>query len=243
MTCDECTDRLSDAVDGTLDAATAAAVDAHLRTCAACRATRQDLETIAASARTLERHEVPPDAWARIAARLERPASSPLRAWLPGGSDARWRGLAAAAAVVLVLAAAGAGWLVARGTAPAAPTADVAATTTTDDAIQTVETELSLAQEHYERAIAGLEQITNGDTTLDPELAAVLQNNLTVIDTAIDESREALNAQPTNEVAQQSLFGALRNKVTLLQETVALINEMRQGDQEGAARIASGLNQ
>jgi hypothetical protein len=110
--------------------------------------------------------------------------------------------------------------------------------------VQTVESELALAQEHYTRAIAGLEQIISDPaSTLDPELATVLQRNLAVIDDAIGESRAALNAQPTSDVAQQSLFGALRSKVTLLQETVALINSMRQGDQAGAARIVSGLDQ
>ena len=49
--------------------------------------------------------------------------------------------------------------------------------------------------------------------------------------------------EPENDVAQQSLFEALRNKVALLQDTIALINEMRKGNQEGAARIVSGLNQ
>jgi hypothetical protein len=44
-------------------------------------------------------------------------------------------------------------------------------------------------------------------------------------------------------VAQESLFGALRSKVALLQETLTLINVMRKGNQEGAARIVSGLNQ
>jgi hypothetical protein len=71
----------------------------------------------------------------------------------------------------------------------------------------------------------------------------VLQKNLEVIDQAIGESRSALRTQPASEVAQESLFEALRNKVSLLQETVVLINEMRKGNQEGTARIVSGLNQ
>jgi hypothetical protein len=71
----------------------------------------------------------------------------------------------------------------------------------------------------------------------------VLQKNLEVIDQAIGESRAALQTQPTSDVAQESLFEALRNKVVLLQETVVLINEMRKGNQEGTARIVSGLNQ
>ena len=75
------------------------------------------------------------------------------------------------------------------------------------------------------------------------ETADVLQANLTVLDGAIGESRDALQKEPENDVAQESLFEALRNKIALLQDIIALINEMRKGNQEGAARIVSGLNQ
>jgi hypothetical protein len=71
---------------------------------------------------------------------------------------------------------------------------------------------------------------------------ANLHRNLGVIDKAINESRAALIAQPTSRVAQQSLFDAFRRKVALLQDTIALMNELRKGDQAGAARVASGLN-
>ena len=69
-----------------------------------------------------------------------------------------------------------------------------------------------------------------------------MQANLEVIDQAIGQSRAALKSEPANAVAQESLFDALRSKVQLLQDTVALINEMRKGNQEGAARIMSGMN-
>ena len=75
------------------------------------------------------------------------------------------------------------------------------------------------------------------------QTSAVLDSNLSVIDMAIDESRAALNDQPANDAARESLFQALRSKVVLLQDTVALINEMRKGDQDGVARVISGLNQ
>jgi hypothetical protein len=65
---------------------------------------------------------------------------------------------------------------------------------------------------------------------------------LTVIDDAIVESRAALRSEPQSESAQESLFAALRRKVALLQEMVALINEMRGGDQESAARFLSEIN-
>jgi len=59
----------------------------------------------------------------------------------------------------------------------------------------------------------------------------------------MSQATDSLDAAGAGEVAQESLFGALRSKVALLQETLTLINEMRKGNQEGAARIVSGLNQ
>jgi hypothetical protein len=108
---------------------------------------------------------------------------------------------------------------------------------------QTVESELRIAEEHYDKAIAGLEQIARAEgQSLDPQVAAVLQKNLAIIDQAIGESRAALRSAPNSPQAQQSLFEALRNKVNLLQDTIALINEMRKGNPAEAARLVQGLN-
>jgi hypothetical protein len=49
--------------------------------------------------------------------------------------------------------------------------------------------------------------------------------------------------QPASEPAQQSLMQNFKTKIALLQDTVALINEMRKGNEAGAARIVSGLKQ
>ena len=78
---------------------------------------------------------------------------------------------------------------------------------------------------------------------LDPQVAAVLQKNLTVIDQAVTESREALRSQPSSSNAQNGLFDALRTKVALLQQTVELINEMRKGNQAEAGRRIQTLAQ
>jgi hypothetical protein len=107
--------------------------------------------------------------------------------------------------------------------------------------LKTVAEELRLAEQHYENAIGGLEKLANDRQVLDPQTAQALQKNLQVIDLAIDESRAALKAHPASEPAQQSLFEAFRTKIALLQDTIALINEMRKGNQAEAVRIAEGL--
>jgi hypothetical protein len=114
--------------------------------------------------------------------------------------------------------------------------------------VESVEAEFRLAEQHYQNAIAKLEQAARLDqagrdeNTLDPQTAAMLQKNLQVIDQAISESREAVRSEPLSAAARDSLFDALRRKVALLQDTIALMNEMRKGNSAGAAQIVDGLN-
>ncbi len=110
--------------------------------------------------------------------------------------------------------------------------------------VESVAAEFEAAETHYQKAIDDLQTIANADTgELDPQIAAVLQKNLTVIDQAISESRAALKSQPASTNAQDGLFSALRTKVALLQQTVELINEMRKGNQAEAGRKIQTLSQ
>jgi hypothetical protein len=130
-----------------------------------------------------------------------------------------------------------------RGRTGPPPSATVTGAASSEAAIA-IEAELRAAEQHYEKAISGLEQIAKSEQgALDPRTAATLQKNLAVIDQAISESRAALRVQPTSEPAQQSLIENFKTKIALLQDTVALINEMRKGNEAGAARIVSGLKQ
>jgi hypothetical protein len=104
-----------------------------------------------------------------------------------------------------------------------------------------VEAELRQAALHYENAIHGLEALAKEQEGVDPQVAATLQKNLQLIDQAIGESRAALAREPASGPAQQSLFEAFRTKIAFLQDTIALVNEMRKGNQAEAARIAEGL--
>ena len=146
----------------------------------------------------------------------------------------------AAAAVVVLATVVGLSFLSRAGRNGAAT--DAAGSMSSQATAQSVEAELRAAETHYENAIKGLEQIANaGKGTLDPQTAATLQKNLSVVDQAISESRAALRVEPASEPAQQSLIDSFKTKMALLQDTVALINEMRKGNEAGAARIVSGL--
>jgi len=147
-----------------------------------------------------------------------------------------------AAAAVLVLAVSAGIFFATRPAVPASAVEPTSAHQTPEQTVQSVESELDLADQHYEKAIAGLDQVAkDGQALLDPQVAEVLQKNIGVIDQAIRESRTALRSQPTSELAQASLFDALQRKVGLLRDTISLINEMRKGDQAGTAKVVGSL--
>lgn len=229
--------QLVDLVEGTLPAADRAAADSHLATCASCRALVADLRGIRAAAITLEPLTPPADAFARIQAALP-PRTAPLVVW-PAGRRARSTWLAAAASL-LVATGIGVSMLVRSATSPVPSAGDAMSTAALVDSVQA---DLQVAESHYEKAIAGLEQIARSDTEmLEPQVAAVLRKNLQVLDQAIDESRAALRVEPASAPAQDGLFDAMRTKLALLQQTVELINEMRKGNQAEAGRLMQDLS-
>jgi hypothetical protein len=228
MNCMTCQPQLSAYVDDAMGADERAAVAEHVRGCAACLALAQDLSAVRAAAGSLEPLIPPAQVWHRIAAAAETRGRTGefTAAWLS------WRPLAALVMTAVLTAGL---WRV--GTL-LQPVGDMSPAPQTAEALPGSDPEA-----HYTLAIARLEEVTHADQdVLDQETAGAINAGLTVIDEAITESRAALLSEPQSESAQESLFAALRRKVALLQEMLALINEMRKGHQEGAARILSEIN-
>jgi anti-sigma factor RsiW len=224
---------IGDYVDEALHVGRRAEVERHLASCAACRALVADLTEIRRVAGSLEQREPAARAWQRIDRAIQ----------LEPKRGAAWRSpliwLAAAAALALSTYVG-----MRYGRQPAAPADSASTAAAATMSAEAVEAELRAAESHYEKAFQGLEQIAKSEqNALDPKTAATLQKNLAVIDQAISESREAVRAQPTSEPAVSSLMDNFRMKLALLQDTVALINEMRKGNEAGAARVVSGLKQ
>ena len=249
MTCNSLNEALGDYLDGRLAPAETRDVERHLEVCDHCSALVTDLRTIRASAFMLDRHQPAPEAWTRLqAAVATEPAPRGRRLALPalgrrsldeGGNWPVWLGAAAALVLATVIGL----WpLMSREPNLAADAATDAGQA--EISIESVAAEFEAAEKHYQKAIDDLQTIANQDTgELDPQVASVLQKNLSVIDTAISESRAALKSQPASTNAQDGLFAALRTKVALLQQTVELINEMRQGNQAEAGRKFQTLSQ
>lgn len=254
MQCSQYRESIHELVDGTIGPIRLSELERHLDTCAACRALAEDLRVIHDTAASLDPLEPPDGVWLQIAGRLRqegRVAAPPV----PVRSASRRHVALLALAAALILAV-GASVLIllprfrentttARLATPPAVTTPAAnqGNATGEVAVESIEEEFKLAEQHYQNAIAKLEQAAKLDqpaansTTLDAQTAAMLQKNLQVIDQAIAESRAALRAEPQSAPARDSLFDALRRKVALLQDTIALMNEMRKGNSAGAAQI------
>jgi hypothetical protein len=240
MSCRDYEAQIGDYVDGALSEAERASLESHLETCTSCRAMASDFIVIRAASQSLDSQVPPPHVWRKLSAAIEAEPKPLLGFGGRGGLETAWRAFAPAAAMAVLVVALS--WTAAKlVSVPGERLARVTPAIASEPV--SILAQYQLAEEDLANTIEGLERIATDRTALDMETADVLKANLTVLDGAIGESREALKKEPENDVAQQSLFEALRSKVALLQDTIALINEMRKGNQEGAARIVSGLNQ
>ncbi len=215
------TEQLSDYLDGELTAGEAAAVEAHLRECAACNAVLNDLKRIVAQAQHLEPRPPQADLWAGIERRIER-VTPPRRVsfTLPQ--------LAAAAALLIAVSA---------GTAikfavPAVPASVPVEQTAKDEPAQAEAAEsiatiavtpVGFSDAQYDAAVADLEKaVKAGRGRLDKSTIEVVEHNLQIIDQAIAQAREALAGDPANSYLSGHLVEARRRKLDLLRRAAAL---------------------
>ena len=106
------------------------------------------------------------------------------------------------------------------------------------DIAERVSQDLRQAEVHYESAISGLEElIETNDGALPDNLRQTLNDNLDLIEGTIEESRTAIATEPESTVARESLLEAFQRKLSLLQNMVLLINEVRKGEGANALEL------
>jgi len=237
---------IQEAVDGTLGSIRRADLEMHLAECEDCRALYDDLVRIRDAASSLLPLDAPDGVWLQVAGRLRqegrihdtpKPAAMrrPYAAWL-----------AAAAAVIMAIGGAA---LLMNRTRPAPvtqpsttapPAREAGGNAPSGKSVETVQNEVDAAQQQFEHAIADLEKVAKANqSALDPGTSQTIEKNLGIIDQAIAENRAAVKAEPASVAARETLFEALRQKVSLLQDTIALINEMRKGNNAAAAQLVN----
>ena len=250
MYCKQYRDVIQELVDGTLGPVRRAELQTHLDQCDDCQALVADLKKIHDAAASLDRPAPPDHVWMQIAGRLRQEGrvtavETPRRHFaLLAIAATLLLAVGASLYVLLPLRQQGAATQSAQGNAATGGQAGAGAGNAGGtDTVKSIADDLQIAEQHYQRAIDKLQRAADlNDGTIDPDTAAVLQKNLQVINGAISESRAALQTDPQSAPARDSLFEALRQKVTLLQDTIALMNELRKGNSAGAAQIIDGAN-
>ena len=243
MACERFIGAIQELADGTLGSIRRAELELHMESCDGCRRLADDVIRIRDLAGSLERPAPPDRVWLQIAGRLRQEGRVAAPAVTTGAH--RYYPFALAASLLLVVAAS----LYLLYPRPGSTTRTAGGNAAPADAVQNdvaiggIEAEFRLAEQHLQNAISKLEQEARSDSsTIDAQTAALLQKNLQVIDEAIAESSAALRSEPQSAPARDSLFDALRRKVMLLQDTIALMNQMRRGDAAGAAQVVEGAN-
>ena len=233
---EEWTDRLSDYLDAELTDGERAAVEAHLRTCAACTAVLNDLKRVVARAGSLEARPPQADLWPGVSARLERIAP-------PRRVSFTLPQLAAAAIVLMAISGTLAiklsspsktpGGAENMGNAVVAPRAAVSSPGPAESTVFpgpdanpvpiAVATPVGFADAQYDAAVVDLEKaLKSGHSRLDKSTVAIVEHNLQIIDQAIAQARDALAADPANAYLSGHLVEARRRKLDLLRRAAAL---------------------
>lgn len=217
----EWTERLSDYLDEELSAEERRDVETHLARCSDCAAVLEDLRRVVARAKALEPRPPQTDLWPGVVQRIDRPALRRFSFTLP-------QALAASLAIALLSGAVV--WQVVDRSARASRSNNTATA-----AAPSVEREpsgerrpadvatVSYADAQYDAAVADLEKaLKEGRGRLDSSTVATVEHNLQLIDQAIEQARQALDADPANSYLSGHLVEARRRKLDLLRRAAAL---------------------
>ena len=211
---DNWTNRLSEYIDGELDATEREALEAHLATCGHCYAILGDLRQVVARAKTLQDTAPATNLWTGIAREIRREQAPARRDRLGRRRFSLTVGQLLAASIALMLISGSGAWLALRPQ----PVADggrlgnrealarqVDWTGRTDEAIADLQT--ALAQ---------------NEKRLDTATVRIVRQNLAIIDRAIADARIAVQNDPGNAYLNLHLATTMRRKVELLRR----VNDM-----------------
>jgi predicted anti-sigma-YlaC factor YlaD len=241
MNCEECQLLLSEYLDGELPGEEAAPLAAHLKSCAPCAAARDDLQSLVVSARAAREHLYEPPnqraMWLRVrntieaeeraaAARAARREAAPRargnfveaffeRSWrltlpqLAGGVAA----LAVAVALVTTLGVQYAG----RGASEYGVTAADFEQTRRARAAEAYYPQTFL-QTHQASVQYWQGRVERQKANWNPRVRESFERSVYVLDQAVNDSLDDLNRNPHDDVAEQMLNAAMRDKIELLRE-------------------------
>ena len=210
MTCQEVLERLDDYVDGALTESEFQEIELHLTGCPDCREEERLSRSILAQASALSREVEPSrDLWAGIASRISERKTPGLRTYFPS---------LLAAALVLV------GILTRLHPVPQATPAPALGEL---QPAALLEPSLANAEMEYGRATDALKAALDARrASVSPETLKTVDQDLRLIDAALDSLRSALAKEPGNEELSRLLISTHQRKLDLLESVTRLSNTL-----------------
>jgi anti-sigma-K factor RskA len=218
MVCTECQEILSEYIDGALELGEQVNIERHLADCEPCRAMRDDLLQIVHFSHQLPLQSPSPALWSRIRSdvdSLQTGVWSRPQRWLARVRSLNFNlsipQLAAGAAALVVVVSLSA--ILSRDGHSLQPAAPSVASAANPDV-----TPLSNADfQQLEKQISSLSAtVEQKKTSWDPELRSEFERNLYYIDQSLVECRHQLKNNPADDVAQELMLNAYREKMRLL---------------------------
>jgi predicted anti-sigma-YlaC factor YlaD len=218
MKCAKAQRLISDQIDRLLNGRETQALEQHLKECPACTELLNDMQMITGEAKSMEAVLPSENLWAGIESQIHKnDRKSRSR---PSGM--RWSFLFSLYSRELAFSVCGflAGLVLMTLFYYGTPFIQ------NDRSIpgQVASNQFKDVERQYQLAIEALNQaISEQNVKLSPELAAVFEENLRIIDDAIRSSRTAMNEYPEDQEANEYLLICYRKKLELLAEMKDLI--------------------
>jgi len=219
MVCKQCQELLSEYIDGALELGEQVKIERHLGDCEPCRAVRDDLLQIVHFSQQLPMQSPSTALWPRISSDLAelQPGfwSRPLR-WLASFRTLNFNFsvpqlIAGAAALAIVVSIA---VIVSRRDSGQPQMSANAGQLTRSDVRPLSQADL----QQLEKQITQLsETVEQRKDSWDPELRTAFERNLLYIDQSLVECRHQLKDNPADNVSQELMLNAYREKVRLLE--------------------------
>jgi len=211
-------DRLSEYLDGGLIPSEREELERHVGDCPECRAALDDLRAVLQRARGLKDEAPERELWTGIAERIE---STPEVVGLEERRQRRRVSFSIpqllAAGVTLMMVTAGGVWLTLT------PRSETSLTTAQSMNAPAVPAAVLAAMPGFDAAVSDLQLVlTERRDVLDSTTVRVLEENLAVIDRAIDEARVALERDPASAYLNQHLADNMWRKVRLLRQAASI---------------------
>lgn len=221
MICKQCQELISDYIDGLLELGEQVKIERHLADCEPCRAVRDDLLQIVHFSQKLPERAPSSSLWARIESDIaeDQPSGFFARAgaWW---NQLKYRNfslsipqlVASAAALAIIISVSVV--IVRRGSTQSNMMTANATMAGANDMSRLSNPDLQQLEQQIDMLSESIEQRKNGWNT---ELRAAFDRNMYYINQSLAECKHQLKENPSDDVSQELMLNAYREKVRLLE--------------------------